>query len=254
MSYWIDVHAHLNMLEDTPAETVKKSFAVGVEKIITIGTEPDDWDFVLQQAKTFPGQVFATLGLHPHSANLWTDELRSRMQKDLKTPGVVALGEMGLDCYRNECPLADQIRAFEEQLEIAAQNNLPVEIHTRDAEEQTINCLKKFSGRVRGIIHCFTGTQWLADQALDIGFNISISGVVTFKNAEALRDVVRRTPLDRMHVETDAPFLAPVPMRGKKNVPAFVVHTAQCVSELKGVTLAQLQTQCLANAQRMFRI
>ena len=125
-------------------------------------------------------------------------------------------------------------------------------IHTRDAEPDTVDILKEFKGRVNGIIHCFTGTRWLADQCLDLGFNISISGVVTFKNAQDLRDTVKAMPLDRIHVETDAPFLAPVPMRGKKNTPAFMVHTAKYVAELKGVSEEVLCEQVLKNALKMF--
>ena len=129
---------------------------------------------------------------------------------------------------------------------------MPVEIHTRDAEEDTIAILKKYQGSVVGVIHCFTGTEWLARQALDLGFNISISGVVTFKNADSLRSTVKMLPLDRIHVETDAPFLAPVPMRGKKNTPAFVTHTAQFVADLKGVSVQDLCLQTKMNALKMF--
>ena len=123
---------------------------------------------------------------------------------------------------------------------------------TRDAEADTIEILKEFGGRISGIVHCFTGTQLLADQALALGLDISFSGVVTFKSAEALREVVKTVPLDRIHVETDAPFLAPIPMRGKSNVPAFVVHTAKVVASLKGVTEAELLAQTLINAKRTF--
>jgi len=117
---------------------------------------------------------------------------------------------------------------------------MPVQIHTRDADEDTVEILKDFKGSVTGIIHCFTGTEWLAQQCLDLGYNISISGVVTFKNADSLRQIVKMIPMDRLHVETDSPFLAPVPMRGKKNTPAFVVHTAKFVADLKGVTEQEL--------------
>jgi TatD DNase family protein len=165
---------------------------------------------------------------------------------------VVAIGEIGLDYYYNQSPKEEQIDAFRAQLGIAERTGLPVEIHTRDAEEDTIRVLNEFKGRVKGIIHCFTGTRWLAEQALDLGFNISISGVVTFKNADDLRATVKMLPLDRIHVETDAPFLAPIPMRGRKNTPAYVVHTAKFVAELKGVTLEELCEQTRKNALAMF--
>jgi TatD DNase family protein len=137
-------------------------------------------------------------------------------------------------------------------LDIAQDLGLPVEIHTRDAEPDTMEILRAYRGRVRGLLHCFTGTWEMAKVGLDCGFNISISGVVTFKNAEALREVVRKVPLDRLHVETDAPFLAPIPHRGKKNLPGWVVHTAQLVAELKQVSLEELALATRQNAQDMF--
>src|SRR5690606_20932812 len=146
----------------------------------------------------------------------------------------------------------EQQKSFERQLQIAADLGLPVEIHTRDAEPDTIEILKKFKGKVKGLLHCFTGTQWLADEALKIGFNISISGVVTFKNAEDLRSVVKSLPLDRIHVETDAPFLAPVPQRGKKNTPAFVTHVGEFVAELKNISQQELATQIEKNTKTLF--
>ena len=145
-----------------------------------------------------------------------------------------------------------QIEAFKKQMDLAEEFNLPVEIHTRDAEDDTIEILKEYKGRVKGIIHCFTGTQQLADAALDCGYNISFSGVVTFKNAEDLRQVCLNTPIDRMHVETDAPFLAPVPLRGQKNQPDFVLWVAKFVSELKGVPLKDFCHQMKTNADKMF--
>ena len=142
----------------------------------------------------------------------------------------------------------------EQVLKIAHELNLPVEIHTRDAEEDTIAIMNEFKDKVVGVIHCFTGTSWLASEALKLGYNISISGVVTFKNAQSLRDTVKDiVPLDRLHVETDAPFLAPVPMRGKVNTSAYVVHTAQVVADLKNVTLQQLSEQTKKNAKQMFK-
>jgi TatD DNase family protein len=164
----------------------------------------------------------------------------------------VAIGETGLDYHYNSSPQDVQIWAFRQQMEIAAELNLPVEIHTRDAETDTQLILREYQGRVRGLLHCFTGTMNLARQALDFGFDISISGVATFKNAHDLRDVVRFVPLDRLHVETDAPFLAPVPVRGQSNEPSFVVHTARLVASLKSVELRVLSQQTADNAARLF--
>ena len=162
------------------------------------------------------------------------------------------LAEIGLDYYYSHSEHDVQREVFRKQMAIAAEFNLPIEIHTRDAEADTIEILKEFSGRVKGLFHCFTGTQWLADEGLALGYNISISGVVTFKSAEALRAVVKTVPLDRLHIETDAPFLAPVPNRGKKNEPALLVHTAQVVAELKGISVEELSRHTSENARRLF--
>ncbi len=249
---WIDVHTHLNMLEFPPEETLRLASAQGVEQMITIGTCPDDLPIVLGLAQKFGPRVACTLGIHPHEAELFTPEIEKWIRENAVRPEVVAIGETGLDYYYNKAPKEIQIAAFRAQMQIAQDLNLPVEIHTRDAEPDTMQVLADFNGRVRGLLHCFTGTWEMAKAGLDCGFNISISGVVTFKNAEALREVVRRVPLDRIHVETDAPFLAPVPHRGKKNQPAFVVHTAQFVADLKGVSLGELETATRKNAQTLF--
>lgn len=252
MTEWIDVHCHLNMLEEGVEEAIKKAKAAGVRKIITIGTEPNDLPLVLDLAHKYAPDVYCTLGIHPHDGKVYTKEVGEFIEANAKDPAVVAIGEIGLDYYYDSSPREQQQEAFRAQLAIAQRTGLPVEIHTRDAEEDTISILKEFKGSVTGIIHCFTGTSWLAKEALDLGFNISISGVVTFKNADDLRNTVRGLPLDRIHVETDAPFLAPIPMRGKKNTSAYVVHTAKFVADLKGVTEEQLAEQTKANALKMF--
>lgn len=249
---WIDVHAHLNMLEEGVDAAIENARQAGVHRIVTIGTEPKDHPIVLEIARKHFPQVFCTLGVHPHDGKVYTAEVGKFIEENAADPCVVAIGEIGLDYYYNQSPKEEQIEAFRAQLGIAERTGLPVEIHTRDAEEDTIRVLNEFKGRVKGIIHCFTGTRWLAEQALDLGFNISISGVVTFKSADDLRETVKMLPLNRIHVETDAPFLAPIPMRGKKNTPAYVVHTAKFVADLKGVTLEELCEQTRKNALAMF--
>ncbi len=252
MPAWIDIHTHLNMLEDEPAVSIQKAKDNGVEKLITIGTGPDDHPIVLDLAQKYYPDVFCTLGVHPHDAKDYTQSVREYLLANAVKKEVVAIGEIGLDYYYNNSGQDEQRMVFRDQLKIAKQLGLPVEIHTRDAEEDTISILQEFDGEVTGLIHCFTGTQWLADEALKLGLNISISGVVTFKNANALRDVVKSLPLDRIHVETDSPFLTPVPFRGKKNTSAFVVHTAEKVAELKGVTMDELAKITKENALKMF--
>ncbi len=253
-NYWIDMHCHLDRLEGGPEYALKLAQNNGVQKIITIGTEPEDLPIVLALAKKFAPDVYCTLGVHPHEGVKYSEQVRDYILQNANEPEVVAIGEIGLDYYYDQSPRKEQIEAFEDQLSLAAELNLPVEIHTRDAEEDTVNMLKKFKGRVNGLIHCFTGTEWLARQALDLGFNISISGVVTFKNAESLRRIVKNViPIDRLHVETDAPFLAPVPLRGKVNTSAYVIHTARCVADLKSISEYDLSLQTKQNAKRLFK-
>ncbi len=249
---WIDVHTHLNMLDVSPEVALAEAATHGVQSVITIGTCPKDLPIVLDLAQRHWPRVACTLGVHPHEAELFSPEIADWIRTNATRPEVVAIGETGLDYYYNNAPHEIQLKAFRTQMQIAADLQLPVEIHTRDAELDTIEILREYKGRVKGLLHCFTGTWELAEVGLACGFNISISGVVTFKNAEALREVVRRVPIDRLHVETDAPFLAPIPHRGKKNRPALVVHTAQCVADLKGVDLATLAAATFQNAQRLF--
>jgi TatD DNase family protein len=249
---WIDVHAHLDKLEEGPQAALDHAQSEGVTRVITIGTDPADLPLVLDLAEKHAPHVYCTLGIHPHEAELWDHRIADFIREKAKGPRVVALGEMGLDYYYNNSTPQTQKRAFQEQLELAAELKLPVEIHTRDAEADTVELLRPFKGRVHGIIHCFTGSQWLAQQCLDLGYDISISGVVTFKNAESLRQVAEYVPLDRLHVETDAPFLAPVPNRGRKNTPAYMIHTAATVAKLKGISLETLSTYTWSNAHRVF--
>lgn len=234
---WIDIHCHLDMLED-PKEAVSKAKKCGVEKIITISTNPASQKKVLDFAGSFPN-VFCTLGIHPHDAKDFNIEVKKYILKNAHIKKCVAIGEIGLDYYYNHSEPSVQQKVFFEQLEMAQELNLPVQIHTRDAEKDTIDILKKF--KPKGVIHCFTGTQWLADEALSLGMNISFSGIVTFKKANEIQAVAKNTPIDRMHIETDAPFLAPVPMRGKKNVPANIPYIGGFLSTLKGIDTEELK-------------
>jgi len=249
---WIDVHTHLNMLEISTEQALNDAAANNVKNVITIGTCPDDLPTVLGLAQKYFPQVACTLGIHPHEAQLYSPAMEKFIRENGTRPEVVAIGETGLDYYYENSPKEVQPGVFRAQLRLAQELGLPVEIHTRDAEPDTMQILQEFNGKVRGLLHCFTGTWEMAKCGLDCGYHISISGVVTFKNAEALREVVRKVPLDCLHVETDAPFLAPVPHRGKKNQPAWVTNTAQVVADLKGISLEQLSAQTLSNAKNLF--
>ena len=249
---WIDMHCHFPLIEETPKQIIDDACQNDVQNMITIGTHPDDLQKSLEIAKKFFPKVACTLGLHPHEANKYTLEIEEFICKNAIEPEVVAIGEIGLDYYYEHSPRDVQKKVFETQLNIAESLNLPVQIHTRDAEEDTIAILQNFQGKIRGDLHCFTGTQNLANKALDLGLDISFSGIITFKNAKDLQQVALSLPLDRIHIETDAPFLTPMPHRGKKNAPSFLVHTGQFLAQLKQVAIPKLQNQLKYNASKTF--
>lgn len=249
---WIDVHAHLDKLEEGSEAALQKAISCGVERIFTIGTDPLDHPFIIEAIDKWSPYVFGTLGIHPHDSPKWNPDVKNFIIKHIQHPRLLAIGEIGLDYYYNHSDKETQIKAFREQLELAIEYNMPVEIHTRDAEEDTVRILNDYAGKVTGLIHCFTGTQYLADECLKLGFHFSISGVVTFKSADSLRAVVKSIPIENLHIETDSPFLAPVPCRGQKNTPSLMIHTAQKVAEIKGVSVEELKAQVYKNAQKLF--
>ncbi|MBE8222242.1 MAG: TatD family hydrolase [Bdellovibrionales bacterium] len=248
---WIDTHTHLDSLEN-PEQAIKNASLNNIDKIITIGTSKKDHFKVLDLSKKHKN-VYCTLGVHPHEAESFDPETESFMLSHLTDQKVVGVGEIGLDYYYDNAPKELQKQVFKKQLQIAKDFNLPVEIHSRDAEDDIISLLKEFKNHVSGIIHCFSGSQDFANKVLELGYNLSISGIVTFKNADKLREIVKNTPLDRLHIETDAPYLTPVPFRGKKNEPAYVVHVAQKIAEIKGVSLDDLSKQLAKNTKLLFK-
>ena len=248
---WTDTHTHLDKLKD-PKQIMDAARSAKIRRIITVGTEPEDWMEVLKLSKQFTPEVFGTLGMHPHRADSFNEECEIFLKKHLSDNFVVAVGEIGLDYYYEHSPRDIQKKAFYRQLHLAEEWNLPVEIHTRDAEEDTLAILREFQGRVKGILHCFTGSYKMAQQALDLGFNISFSGIVTFKNSKDLQETCQKIPLDRLHIETDAPYLAPVPYRGKENQPSWVVYVARKICELHNVNEEVLSEQLEENTLKMF--
>ena len=249
---WIDLHTHINMIKQDADHIVSRALANNVEKMILIGTDPADLDIVLALAKKHYPTLYCTLGIHPHDASKYTDDVERHLTSLLGEREVVGVGEIGLDYHYNHSPQDVQKEVFQKQLRLAEKFKLPVEIHTREAEADTVTILKEFQGRVKGVLHCFTGTQWLANEALALGFDISISGVCTFKNAESLRATIKSLPLDRIHIETDAPFMTPVPHRGKENEPAFVTLTAKQVCGILNLSEDVLSAQLKKNAQSLF--
>jgi len=251
---WIDVHTHLHMIKKDLNEVIKACVDQDVCHLITIGTVQEDWPCVLKHLKqNFKGvHVYGALGCHPHSAKNFTDEAEEELRKNLKEEKIVALGEIGLDDYYENSELEVQKEVFRKQMQIAQENGLNVEIHTRSAEEDTLEVLSEFKGKVRGLLHCFTGSWKMAKKALDMGYNISFSGIVTFKKAQDLKEVCEKVPLNRLHIETDAPYLAPIPYRGKENQPAYLTQTAQTVCTIHQIELEQLKLQTQKNAVELF--
>jgi TatD DNase family protein len=243
----VDSHCHLNYLDD-PGERLAAARARGVHGFLCIGVDASGIEAVLGLAEANP-DVWATVGQHPEGAEAdpqWVERYLDR-------PKVLAVGETGLDYYRN--PPAEQ-RAlqrarFDYQLELAGRHDLPVVIHTRNAEQDTLDLLRAHPG-VRGVLHCFTESWDMAAQALDLGYYVSISGIVTFRNAENVREVARQVPRDRLLVETDSPWLAPVPHRGRTNEPAFVTDTAAYLAELRGWSLEAFAEITTRNFEALF--
>ncbi len=252
---WTDVHTHFHMLDIDIETALSHAQLAKVERFINIGTCPDDLQKVLSMTKKYYPKMTCALGIHPHHAKEYDQEVENFIKKtSAHQKEVIAIGEIGLDFYYEHSPRSIQNEVFIKQMQLAHDLKLPVEIHTREAESETKKVLKEFQGKVSGLLHCFTGSYDLAKYALDMGFNISISGVVTFKNSNELCNTVQRLPKDRIHIETDAPFLAPVPMRGKKNEPAFLIHTAQRVAELLKINTSELMKQTDQNTKRLFKL
>ncbi len=249
---WIDSHAHIDKLSSSVLDTLKSAKERGVFRILTIGTELKDWEAVVQICQEHSPEIYGALGMHPHTAQDFNDTSEEFLKKHLSLKRIVAVGEIGLDYYYERSGRMIQKEVFEKQLALAYDLKMPVEIHTREAEEDTIFFLKKFNGQVRGLIHCFTGSYDLAKQALDCGFNISFSGILTFKNSEKLRETCKKIPLDRLHIETDSPFLSPEPHRGRENQPARASLVAKCVAQLFGVDLKTLSDQLKTNTWDLF--
>jgi TatD DNase family protein len=247
----VDSHCHLNYLDD-PDARLASARAAGVDGFLCIGVARDSIDAVIACAQRH-GDVWASVGQHPEAAAASIDWIAAYLEH----PAVVAVGEMGLDYhYASSRPEDDAVRQlqrerFDAQLALAGVAGLPVIVHTRDAEADTIELLNKHAGVV-GVLHCFTESWELASAALDLGYYISISGIVTFKNADNVREVARRVPRDRLMVETDCPWLAPVPHRGQTNEPLFVVDTARYLARLLDWDFQELADQTSANFRRLF--
>jgi TatD DNase family protein len=252
----IDTHCHLDMQAyDSDLDQVLEQAAhAGIHKIITIGIDLASSKAAVNLAATYP-QIYATIGVHPHEADKVTPTTLHELSHLAKAPKVVGYGEIGLDYAKNYAPHEVQRKVFAMQLELAKKLNLPVVIHDREAHDETIQLLREIGPfPKRGVMHCFSGDVSLARQVIDLGFYISIPGIVTFKNAKELQEVVQVTDIQHLILETDGPFLAPVPFRGKRNTPAKIIHTAQMVADLKSMSLHDVAAMTTRNAIDLFRL
>lgn len=246
---YFDSHAHVydTRMPGGPAAAVQAARDAGVVGMVTVGCDRETSLAAIAVAAEHP-DVWATVGLHPHEAVHGVASIVDL----LDTPGIVAIGEAGLDYYYDHSPRDEQRDAFAAQIQLAHDRRLPLVIHTRDAWDDTFDVLAAEGVPERTIFHCFTGGPAEADRCLAVGAFVSFSGIVTFKNATDLREAAVRVPLDRMLVETDAPYLAPVPHRGRTNQPAFVAHVAQCIADLRDVPVATVASATTANAALAF--
>jgi TatD DNase family protein len=252
----IDSHCHLNYdgLAERQAEVLESARNRGVEGFLNISTRQREWKDVIGVAER-NADVWATVGVHPHEADAHPDLGAKALTEAASHFRVIAIGECGLDYYYDKSDRQAQRERFQAHIEAARQTGLPLVVHTREAEADTAEMLEAAvrEGGVTGVLHCFTGSAELARKGLDLGFYVSLSGIVTFKNAADLQETAKWLPADQMLVETDSPFLAPVPHRGQKCEPAFVADTAAFVAELRGVDPEELGETTTANFFKLFK-
>jgi TatD DNase family protein len=250
----IDSHAHLEMreFESDRSDVIGRAKSAGVDFIVTVGTNVE----LSRKAVKLAGQhenIYATIGVHPHDVGKISNTTYDELKKLAGDKKVVAYGEIGLDYFRNIAPQALQIEKFGEQLQLAKELNLPVVIHARQAQAQSLEMIKS-SGIHSGVFHCFSGDYEMARQCLDWGFYLSVPGVVTFNKSKTMQEVVKKVPLASLLLETDCPYLTPDPFRGKRNEPAYIVYTAKKVAEIKGLSWEEVATVTAQNTLDLFRI
>ena len=256
---FIDSHAHLGSpdFDQDRSATLERAKLAQVERILAIGSgsETAALDAVIKLAEEFP-HLDASVGIHPHDAKLATSQDFDRLKKLASHPKVVAWGEIGLDFHYNHSPPEAQRTVFIQQLVLAQETHLPIIIHTREAEAETLQILKQYwsSSGLGGILHCFSGTLEMAEECIQMGFMVSFSGMLTFPKAQEIRDVAKKIPLERLLIETDSPFLAPIPYRGRRNEPAYMVETAKSLAQLRSLSLEAVGEITAGNYGRFFKL
>ncbi len=250
----IDSHAHLCSVKftDNDVELISKNAQVnGLKYIIDIGASFEESKDALKNASNY-SNIYAAVGIHPLESDSWNNEIEKQITLMARQPRVVAIGEIGLDFYYKTAPSKKiQIEVFKKQLDIAKEENLPVSIHVRDAYEVAYQILATYP-KLRGVMHCFNGSVEMMKKFISLNLYISFSGIVTFENADELLEVVKQTPLSNMLVETDSPYLAPEPIRGKINSPNNISYTIAKIAKLKNLAIADIEKQTTANAEKLF--
>jgi len=253
---YIDSHAHMDMnqFDQDRDMVIQSAQKAGVKKILTVVLSIPGARKTVQICQQYPDLFLAALGMHPHDSQKVSSETLEQMASTLTfQPFFVAVGEIGLDYYRDLSPREDQQRIFRDQIHLARELNLPVLIHCRDAHADTLNIMREEGvSHLGGIMHCFSGDKTFAGNCLKLNLLISFAGPLTYQNAGSLREVCREIPLDRILTETDSPYLAPVPHRGKRNEPCFVTSVTQTIAEIKGIPVSEVATQIVSNFNQLF--
>lgn len=250
----IETHCHLDYLKDQPlADILAQTRQVNVERVITIAVSPDNLAAVRELTRA-ASWIYGTQGIHPHDAEQYTDAVEAEIRQHSGDDKIVAVGEIGLDYYYDNADRAVQREVFRRQLQLACDADLPVVIHSRDADDDTIDILRDFESSLsrRGVIHSFTSGPGLARYALDQGWCLGFNGIATFNKAENVRDIIRMTPIEQILLETDAPFLTPVPYRGRENAPFYIPFVAEKVAEVKALAVAEVVQHTYRNSRRTF--
>jgi len=254
-SVFIDSHAHLQWatFESDREQVLKRAKEQQVNSIVNIGFDLEGSIKGIKLAEIYP-DLYATVGFHPHNASQFNENTLSDLKNLAENPKVVAIGEIGLDYYRNLSPKAVQVKAFEAQLNLAQQLGLPVVIHDREAHNDVLDILSGFKGKIKGVMHCFSGNKEFAQQCIELGFLISFAGNITYPKAYPLHDAARWIDLKDLLIETDCPFLTPQNMRGKRNEPCYLPITAQKIADLKGINMETIAEQTVKNTKLIFNI
>jgi len=252
----IDTHAHVQMRQfaSDRAAVIAAAFAAGVDRMVTPGIDVETSRAAIALAQQYPGRIFAAVGTHPHDATTLTDAALAAERALAQEPGVVAIGEIGLDYYRNLSPHETQRAALVAQFGLARDLNLPIVLHNRESHADMISLLRSDGAGLRGVFHCFIGDIAMARDALDLGFYLSFAGPLTYPKNVELGEVAAWAPLDRILVETDCPYLTPTPFRGKRNEPRYVALTARRLAELRGLSEAEIAEATTRNAEAIFRL